>query len=252
MFLVACAGDMRAQDAIRVIDDFESIAAWEARPSDGVTVRLSRDRGVKGGALRVDFDFHGGGGYAVIRRDVDLTLAENYEFRWSMRAIAPRNNLEFKLADASGDNVWWSNQRDYEFPRAWTTVVRKKRHISFAWGPSGGGELARPRAIELAITAGSGGKGTIWLDEMIVATLPAPTTTLPVPVARASMVVGGSSAANVLDGDSTTSWRGAPGASLTIDLRQQREFGGMAIAWDSSRIARSAVVSSSRDGTSWK
>ena len=239
------------QTSPQVIDTFESITAWESRPSDGVSVRLSQEPGVRGRALRVDFDFHGGGGYAVIRRDVDLTLPPNYEFRWSMRANAPRNNLEFKLADASGENVWWSNQRNYEFPRAWTTIVRKKRHISFAWGPAGGGDPTRIRAIEFAFTAGSGGKGTIWLDEMVLATLPAVTAAPPPPLARASMVLRGSSAAAAIDGDSGTSWRGAPGASLTIDLKQQREFGGLTIAWDTTQRVRAAVVSTSRDARSW-
>ena len=248
--LLVCSSSA-LQDSLRLIDNFESITAWEARPSDGVSVRLSHEPGVSGRALRVDFDFHGGGGYAVIRRAVDLALPANYEFRWSMRAEAPRNNLEFKLADASGENVWWSNQRNYDFPRAWTTIVRKKRHISFAWGPAGGGEPTRVRAIEFAFTAGTGGKGTIWLDEMVLATLPAVAATPPPPLARASMALRGSTAAAAIDGDSGTSWRGAPGASLTIDLQQLREFGGLAIAWDSTRRARTAVVSTSRDAGSW-
>ena len=71
-----------SQDSTLIIDTFESITAWESRPSDGVSVRLSQESGVRGRALRVDFDFHGGGGYAVIRREVDLTLPPNYEFRW--------------------------------------------------------------------------------------------------------------------------------------------------------------------------
>jgi hypothetical protein len=201
--------------------------------------------------LRVDFDFHGGGGYAVIRRELDLPLPEHYEFRWSMRATAPRNNLEFKLADASGDNVWWSNQRDFAFPRAWTTIVRKKRHITYAWGPLGGGELRRARAIEFAITAGEGGRGTVWLDEMVLATLPPPPTSVPEPLARASMVLKGSVAANAVDSDGATSWRGAAGASLTLDLQLQREFGGVTITWDAAARPLAAIVSTSRDAVAW-
>ena len=65
-------------------------------------------------------------------------------------ALGPVNTLEFKLVDASGENVWWYNQRNVEFPTTWTTFSRKKRQISFAWGPLGGGELRRVAAIEIA------------------------------------------------------------------------------------------------------
>jgi hypothetical protein len=251
MLAMVAAPAIAAQDSVTIIDRFESADAWEARPSDGVSAKLSLERGVHGQALRVDFDFQGGSGYAVIRREVDLRLPEHYEFRWSMRARAPRNNLEFKLADESGDNVWWSNQRDFDFPSAWTPIVRKKRHITYAWGPLGGGEIRHVRAIEFAITAGEGGRGTVWFDEMVLATLPPAPATYPAPLARASMVLRGSEAAHALDGDSATSWRGAPGASLTLDLHLQREFGGLAVAWDTAATPATAIVATSRDARSW-
>src|ERR1043166_9035421 len=154
-----------AQSSVRVLDDFERSSGWEGAPSDGVPLRLSLDTGLHGRALRVDFDFHGGGGYAVFRKPFDLALPANYAFAWQMRARARRNNLELKLVDSSGDNVWWSNQRDFAFPETWTEIQRKKRHVEFAWGPLGGGDIRRVKSIEFAITAGSGGKGTVWLDD---------------------------------------------------------------------------------------
>ena len=45
-------------------------------------------------------------------------------------------------------------------------MTLKKRHITFAWGPQGGGELKRLASIEFSITAGSGGKGTVWIDAL--------------------------------------------------------------------------------------
>src|SRR5687768_10363615 len=149
-----------------VIDDFESVSQWKAIPSDDVTLRVSQDAGVSGKSMRLDFDFHGHGGYAVVHRDVKLAVPANYEFTFSIRADAPVNTLEFKLIDPSGDNVWWSNQPNFVFPKEWTTVTRKKRHITFAWGPQGGGELKNVAGLELAITAGSGGKGTVEIDDL--------------------------------------------------------------------------------------
>ena len=134
----ACARPSSAAAPV-LIDDFEDVSRWSPHPADGVEMRLSAE-GVPGArTLRIDFKFAGGAGYAVARRAVDLALPENYAFAFRIRAEAPANNLEFKLIDSTGANVWWCNQRDVEFPRAWQPQTIKSRHISFAWGPSVGG-----------------------------------------------------------------------------------------------------------------
>ena len=211
-----------------VIDDFESISQWRTMPSDDVTLNISQDNGVNGKSIRIDFDFHGHGGYAVIRRDVNLALPANYEFSWAIRGEAPVNTLEFKLVDSSGDNVWWSNQPGYVFPRDWRKVVRKKRHITFAWGPLGGGEMKEVAGIEIAITAGTGGKGTVWIDDLELAPLPVQGPYALTP----KMTVG--------EGRTGPRW-------LDIDFLQRREFGGLVIdaqGWPYS-------VSLSQDGRNW-
>ena len=141
---------------------------WTAHPSDGVTMNLTPE----GNVTRFDFDFHGHGGYAIARKNVDLDLPPNYQFKFRLRGETAPQNLEFKLIDASGDNVWWLNRRDFVFPREWTTVVTKKRQISFAWGPIGGGEIQHVAAMEIVVTAGSGGKGTIWFEDPVLEPLP--------------------------------------------------------------------------------
>ncbi len=124
-------------------------------------MHLSRE----GGANRLDFDFHGHAGYAIARRSVDLELPPNYKFTFRIRGNAPAENLELKLIDASGDNVWWLNRRNFVFPREWSTVDTKKRQISFAWGPLGGGEIHHVASLEVVVTAGSGGRGTVWFTD---------------------------------------------------------------------------------------
>jgi len=139
---------------------------WTAHPADGVEMHLSRE----GEVNRLDFDFHGHGGYAIARREVELELPANYQFTFRMRGDAPPETLEFKLV--RGDDVWWMNRRDFAFPREWQTVTTKKRQISFAWGPSGGGELRHINAMEVVVTAGSGGKGTVWFTDPVLEELP--------------------------------------------------------------------------------
>jgi hypothetical protein len=139
---------------------------WTPHPSDGVEMHLKSE----GSVTRLDFDFHGHAGYAIARKKVDLDLPPNYQFVFRVKANAPPENLEFKLL--SGDNIWWLNRRDFVFPKQWTTLKTKKRHIEFAWGPAGGGEIRHVEAMEIVVTAGSGGKGTVWFTDPVLEELP--------------------------------------------------------------------------------
>ena len=241
LLVTALAFPLRAQEP-RVIDDFSSLAAWTSVPSDGVSLQLVP----AAGAMRMDIDFHGGGGYAVARRTVDFELPENYEITFRVRGTVPVNNLEFKLSDSTGDNVWWVNRRDYAFPRTWTTYRIKRRQIQFAWGPLGGGELRRAAGIEIAVTAGNGGKGSVWIDDLRLTPLPPVPATPPAPVAT--------DAPAAVDGDSTTVWKSRPVAtpSITLDLGYRREFGGLVIDWDSLDYARAYDVQGSTDQRTWR
>ncbi|HYR29349.1 MAG TPA: hypothetical protein VEU30_12840, partial [Thermoanaerobaculia bacterium] len=145
---------------------------WTAHPSDGVTMTLTRE----GAATRLDFDFHGHGGYAIARANVALELPPNYQFVMPVRGETAPQDLELKLIDASGENVWWLNRRNFTFPREWTTLRTKKRQIEFAWGPATDRTLRRVAAMEVVVTAGSGGKGTGWFEDPLLEALP-PTPT---------------------------------------------------------------------------
>jgi hypothetical protein len=236
---------------VRTLDDFEDLSAWEAVPSDGVSLAIAEDSGVHGRAMRLDFDFHGGGGYAVARRAIRLDLPENYALTFWIRGDAPRNNLEVKLVDPSGENVWWVNRRNFEFPGEWTAVTIKKRHLEFAWGPAGGGELAQVSAIEFAITAGTGGTGSVWIDNLTLE------PRLPVePYDRTPMASASSSASDAvraLDGDSDTAWtsEGSGDQWVAVDFLAPREYGGLVIHWGEGAHASDYSVEISDDGTSW-
>ena len=172
-----------------VVDSFDSVSQWTTNPAAGVEITVHPDSGRHGSGLRLDFDFHGREGYGIIHRNVDLELPANYEFTFAVRGEAPTNTLEFKLVDTTGANVWWSNNRYFVFPHEWRTIARNKRQICFAWGPLGdrapqqyderapgcrlGVDIHRVAAIEFAITAGSGGRGSIWIDDLSLSPLEA-------------------------------------------------------------------------------
>src|SRR5688572_8046309 len=82
----------------------ETQPGWKTVTSDGVELRISQDQGRKDRALRLDFDFHGGAGYGIARKELTLELPKNFQFTFWVRGPAPVNNLEFKLVDESGDN----------------------------------------------------------------------------------------------------------------------------------------------------
>ncbi len=245
-----------------LVDGFDDDAAWTAQPSDGVELKLSgetarADSAAPGGgrSLRVDFRFVKGGGYAVLHRRLDLVLPENYRFTFRVRGDCPPENLEFKLIDSTGANVWWHNQRDFRFPRDWETVTIRRRQISFAWGPAGGGELRRAAAIEFAITAGSGGSGTVWLDDLVMTPLPPSSATPPPVVATASSVRPGCAAQGAVDGAARTAWisavaDGAPW--LELDLGGLREFGGLVVDRAKEWRASGYLAEVSDDRAAWR
>lgn len=229
----------------RVLDDFERLDGWTAQPSDGVTLAIRSDSGARGRAMRLDFDFQGGGGYAVARKAIPLALDSNYTISFRIRGVARPNNLEFKLVDASGDNVWWVNRRAFAFPDDWREVTIRKRHIEFAWGPAGGGAPRDIASIEIAITAGEGGAGSVWIDELTYTPMSPVVPYAGTPLARASSSAAGSAPAAALDADSLTAWLSAPGEReswLELDFGQVRELGGLTVDWDSADFALSYRV----------
>src|SRR5277367_6519641 len=96
-----------AAPGVQIIDDFAAPASWQAAASDGVQASLHPALGPTGAALRLDFDLGGTAGYVAARRSLPLDLPPNYELSFYLRADAPVNELQVKLIDASGDNVWW-------------------------------------------------------------------------------------------------------------------------------------------------
>ncbi|MEP6470910.1 MAG: discoidin domain-containing protein [Acidobacteriota bacterium] len=253
--LLLCSSPV--ERARRVLDGFDDPASWTAAPSDGVRLILSTDVGAGGSgkSLRMDFDFNGHAGWAAVRKAFPVRLPENWVMDLRLKGDTPPQTLEFKLLDASGENVWWSVRRPYGFPRDWTTVRIRKRQVSFAWGPRGAGELRDLGFLEVTVTAAAGGKGTVWLDNLTIEELP-PATSKPAPATgSASSAATGSAAGLAVDGNPATAWHSAarPGetAEFSIDLGGRREFGGLVLDWDARDFPRKYSVEVSEDGKAW-
>jgi F5/8 type C domain len=241
----------------RLLDGFEDLTLWQVGVSDGVWGGLRAIDGLEGQALCLDFDFTGVAGYASVRRALPIDFPPDYEFSFYVRGEAPANNLEFKLIDASGENVWWVNRRDFEFPPEWQLVKIKKRHIEFAWGPSTDRTLNHSMALELVVKAGSGGgRGSVCFDQLSFRELSPQTTSAPTPVLQATSDQPGAEAVHALDGALSTAWKSDPAAGaeqmLTVDFRQPREFGGLILHWLDHTFASRYTVEFSDDGSHWR
>ncbi len=230
--------------------------AWRAAPADGVGLALAAAPGLGGQpALRLDYDFQGHGGWAAARHPLDLTLPPSYEIRFKLRGAGTANRLEVKLVDTSGpsgESVWWHVDPAQGWPTAWTAERIRKRQITFAWGPAGGGEPNRIGAIEIAVTAGGGGRGSLWLAGLEIVPTEPPKPPEGPPRATASSSAPGHPARAALDGDPASAWRpDSVTAALTVDLRGLVELGGLSFAWEPGRQPERFRVELSEDGSEW-
>lgn len=242
-----------ALPAPKVLDDFDDIGAWKLVLSDQISGSLRPVSGAGGGrALCLDYDFHKVSGYVGIRRALGIEYPANYRFGFQLRGDSPGNDLQFKLIDASGDNVWWVNRPGYSFPKAWTPVEYRRRQIDKAWGPSPEKEMARSAAVEFTIYSKVGGRGTVCFDKLTLQGLPPQDDSALVP----SVIADTATALQdrMIDGKSDTFWisGGVKQQTISLDLHKSREIGGAVIDWLPNLEANRYTVRTSEDGRDWR
>ncbi|MBX3389492.1 MAG: hypothetical protein KF691_08565 [Phycisphaeraceae bacterium] len=247
VMLALCAGcfvtEARADVLFR--EACEDVKAWTLQPSDGVVATLESAQGPDGKpAIRLKFDFRAGSGFVVIRRKVGVALPADYRLSFDLRGEGPTNNFEVKLLDHSGENVWWVNNRDFAFPTQWEHERYKRRHFSFAWGPSGGKPNEELGAIEFAVAASSGGQGTVELSDLVLESVPQKTEKLENPkIVSFDGTVIHDDEATMMDRPAKIVWwtdPGKDGGSMTVSLGGVREFGGVIVRFDKGRLERGA------------
>lgn len=252
VMIVAVAGIVSAQ-AVRsskVLDDGSSSSVWTAFHSIGVESACAEENG----AVRLDVRFPKGSGYGGIVRNFNEALPENYEITFRMRATVPVNNFEVKVSgDSSGECIWWVNNKGYTYPTEWKTVVVKKRHLGYAWGTKFAPFPPKLARLEFVVTAGTGGAGSVWIDDVTLTTLPMVPAVVPVPEVKASSFVKKNGApTNVLEGKSGA-WisKGSGEEWIELDLKYEKEFGAVQCDWDTSLGAVNYEVQGSYDGKNY-
>jgi len=216
------------------IDSFDSKNGWKIFTSDQVDIAISEIEGIKGNALRIDYNFTTGSGYGGIQCDIELEYPENYEFSYYIKGYGSENNLEFKILDKSGENVWWYNNRKFTFPDDWQKQKIRKKNIIFAWGPSEEKSLKKSARLEFTISSVTGGKGFFILDDLTFSELP-PEKTGPfiLTAVRSEPEFSMDELQKLTDNNLGTSFEMSSSKSLRIffDLNEIRDFSGLTINW---------------------
>ena len=208
--LLALGASAHAQD--RVLDDFADSTPWAVSATDDVHATLRSADGPHGKALCLDVDFGQVTGYATMRRALPLEFPARYEIAMNVRGDGPQNAFQFKLVDASGENVWWGQKAEYRFPREWQALKFRQRQVEFAWGPAADRTLRRTAFVEFVIASGSGGgKASACVDQLVLRQLP-----------------------------------DQPSAD------EPREFGALTLRWPLGRGAARYDIQFSDDGAAWR
>jgi hypothetical protein len=223
------------------------LSAWQPVVSGNARLHVASLPSGRVRALKLDYDFHGGGGFVVARCAVSRAMPDDYAVNFRLRGAGAVNNLELKLIDATGQNVWRHVQKDLQPPPRWKRVKIPSQAIDFAWGPLGSGRMATLGSIEFAIVAGTGGQGTLWICDLEIEDC---TPTAP-PQFSASSALPGFAAPGVL---SPSGWK--PRLDdvrpwVCIDWTERRTIGGLVIDWLEQAPARGFRLRASGNGKRW-
>lgn len=232
-----------------LLDDPSLWQVFASGQAEGKVSRVDAPEGRSG--LRLDYDFHGGGGFVALRRPFAFTLPSTFEIRFLLRGESPPNPFEFKVSAPGGADVWRHLCPAFCPPAVWTEHRIRERNLPFAWGPAGGGAPACIEAVELVVAAGPGGKGTLLFA---APSFEDQTLQAPAAVSASSRQPGGDPAA-VFDAQATSAWRAAEDDAQpwwAVDFGRPQRFGGLLIRWPEPQPPRAFSVELSDEGRTWR
>jgi hypothetical protein len=225
LFLALLPGGPQAAAGERSLGDLRDPGAWQVSASELVGAALRRDAD---GSLCLEYDFHSVSGYAVMRQRLPMDWPRAFVLKVRLKGRGAVNDLQLKLVDASGENVWWVNRPGYAAPKVLTDVTFKSGHFRFAWGPAADHALTRTEALEVVVAAGrEGGKGALCLSQLRFQEREVDPPVWPEPLLRRHA------------------------RALDVDLRRTRELNGLALQWPEPARPAAYDVLASEDGRRW-
>lgn len=237
LILVLSFNILLSQHKTILLDDFENISQWSVIKSEGAELKISNAEGINGKCIRIDYNFKYGTGYCGIQRKLNFELPNNYRFSFLIKANSPNNNLEIKFLDETKENVWWMNNRNFDFPSDWKKFFVRKRNIQFAWGPSQNKDFRNFSYIEFTVASFNGGSGTIYLDELNFEEI-LDTTKSELKIYPANLNI-------IIDGNNKTSYSStSKQISFITDFGKSFEVGGLKIFWKDNSIKNLRIYES--------
>ena len=226
-------------------DIFHDIRQWQSTASGlaELTLRTEKKRSQQAN-LRMDFDFKGGGGFVVARRIWQRKMPTDFTLRFRLAGCLAGNDVEIKWIDSSNQNVWRYQIRNISLTNRWKTFTIASKDFVFAWGPAGGGAITEIGAIELAVVAGSGGRGTLKVAGFFIEDQ----SFTKQPIVLTSSRKDHRSAA-------IFPWRAGDYDEkpwISLDGGHSSVCGGLIIHWTEQAPPRGFRVSISLDGKRWK
>jgi hypothetical protein len=228
--------------------DLIPLSAWQATVSGNATLDLCVVPSGKTQSLRLNFDFKGGKGFVVARRAWARPMPRDYAVHLRLRGRGPVNDLEVKLLDATGRNVWRHVAKHQRPPARWRRWTIESPEVEFAWGPASGSAITELGFIEIAIVAGEGGRGSLWISDLEIEDL----TEGQAATAIASSASPGFSAEGALAG---TGWKPAADDRrpwIVVDCAKPRRIGGLIIDWLGGAPSTGFRIRASNTGRRWK
>jgi len=160
--------------------------------------------------------------------------------------------LQLKLVDPSGTNVWWWRQPGFVAPRQTHTITLRKARLEFAWGPASGGEPGQVGAVEIALASNTDVAGTYWLEDVRLEPRDPAAAHPRIVAIQASSTAGGHDAARILDTRPDATWRPTAGDAapwFQLDFGQICELGGVIVDFAGTAPASRLLLSD--DGQAW-
>ena len=232
----------------QLVENFEDSLSWKINASDGVLITKNFVKSAEENIVKLEYNFSKGSGYGGIQKQFNIDLPDNYEISFFLKAKSPRNTLEFKLIDSTGNNVWWVNKKNFEFPTEWKKISLKKRNFSFAWGPAGGGMPKHIAKIEIIITASTGGKGTVYIKNLAITKIPEADTSITSPVINQSKN-SQLKYSGMLD---KLYWEGTENSSLLFSFDNVKDISGILLNWDKHNYPDNFSIYTSNDNANWQ
>jgi hypothetical protein len=172
LLTLAFAAHAGKMPSVERLDDFSHPEIWKVSGTDDISASLTPVDGKTGRALCVNFNFHGVSGGVTLHRALPISFPANYALSFDVRGAMPANDLQLRLVDASGDNVWWYRHEAFQPSDSWQTIKVGKPDIDFAWGTTKDKMLRESSALEFTVYAGRGGKGELCFSNLRLTPLP--------------------------------------------------------------------------------